>query len=185
MTLRLSMQPFWVRALVSGVPFGLFNGLFICLSSPSDVLSAVITILLSGVGFGLLMAYQGKAIHTELTEAVARLDEIGRSEAIEAVTGGGIPANSAVRHAAIRLGKVYLRRKTDAQLKRQEWWTWLLMLVFVGLAIYLAATCRSKYEAAFGVALAMLFVIAMSSGVVRQRRMQRNIALLNEGAAYP
>jgi hypothetical protein len=173
------MQPFWVRALVSGVPFGLFYGLFTCLSSHSGVLRTVITILLSGVGFGLLVAYQGKTIYTELTEAVAGLDETKRSEAIAAVTDGGVPADSAVRLAAIRLGKAYLRRKTDAQLKRQEWWTWLLVLVFVGMAIYLTATSSNKYEAAFGVVLGLLCVIVMPLGVVRQRRIQRNVALLN------
>jgi hypothetical protein len=169
-----------VRALVNGVPFGVFYGLFICLSSRSGVLSTVVTILVMGVGFGLLMAFQGKFIYTELTEAVAGLDETKRSEAIAAVSDGGVPADPAVRNGAIRLGKAYLRRKTDAQLKRQEWWTWLLMLVFVGLAIYLTATSSSKYEAAFGVVLALLCVIVMPLGVLRQRRIQRNVALLTE-----
>ena len=174
------MQPFWVRALVTGVPFGLFDGLFIRRSSPSGVLSTIVTILLTGIGFGLLMAFQGKSSYTELTEAVAGLDETKRSEAIAAVTDGGVPIDSAVRIAAIRLGKASLRQKTDAQLKRQEWWTWLLMLVFVGLAIYLTATSSSKYEAAFGVVLALLCVIVMPLGLVRQRRIQRNVALLTE-----
>jgi hypothetical protein len=182
MRLRLSMQPFWVRVLVNGVPFGLFYGLVLRLQSASSVLSTVITILLSGVGFGLLMAYQGKTVYTELTEAVAGLDETGRSEAIRAVSHGVIPANSAVRNAAIRIGKAYLRRKTDVQLKREEWWTWLLTLFFVGLAIYFMATSSSKYEAAYWVVLALLGAIGMPLGVVRRRRIQRNIALLTESA---
>jgi hypothetical protein len=105
MWLWLGMQPFWVRALVNGVPFGVFFGLFIRLSWPSGVLGTVITILLTGVGFGLLAAFQGQTIHTELTEAVVGLDETKRAEAIAAVTNGRVPADSAVRNAAIRLGK--------------------------------------------------------------------------------
>src|SRR5271168_4482960 len=145
--MKLAMRPFWVRALVTGVPFGVFFGLFIYLSWPSGVLGTVITILLTGVGFGLLMAFQGRTIYTELTEAVAGLDETKRAEAIAAVTNGGVPADSAVRNAAIRLGKAHLRRKTDAQLKRKERLTWGWLLVLVGLFIYWATTSSRTYEA--------------------------------------
>jgi hypothetical protein len=179
---RLAMQPFWVRALVTGVPFGVFFGLYICLSWPSGVLGTVITILLAGVGFGLAMAFQGQTIHTQLTEAVAGLDETKRAEAIAAVFDGGVPADSAVRTAAIRLGKAFLRQKTDAQLKRQERWTWLLLLVFVGLFIFQATTSSSWYGAAFWVALGLWCAIMMPLELRRQRRIQRNVALLTEGS---
>jgi hypothetical protein len=185
MWLRLSMQPFWVRALSYGVSFGVFFGLYSCLLWPSGGLGTVISSLVAGVGFGLAMAFQGQTMYAELTEAVAGLDETKRAEAFAAVSGGGgggVPADSAVRNAAIRLGKTLLRRKTDAQLKRQEWWTWLLMVFSVGLATFLASTSRSRYEAAVAVVLALVCLIVMPLGVVRQRRIQRNVALLSEGA---
>jgi hypothetical protein len=175
------MQPFWVRALVYGVPFGVLLGLSTSFSSPPTVLRVVIRILVAIVAFGLLMAFQGQTMYTELTEAVAGLDETRRSEAIAAVSHGGVPADSTVRYSAIRLGKAYLRSKSDAQLKRQEWVTWLLLPVFVGLAIFLAATSASKYEADFALVLAFLCVIVLPLGVARQRRIQRNVALLADG----
>ena len=176
------MQPFWVRALMYGVPFGVFFGLSRSFSSPSTALRMVITILVTIVAFGLLMGFQGQSMYTELTEAVAGLDKTRRAEVIAAVSDGGVPADSAVRYSAIRLGKAYLRSKSDAQLKRQEWGTWLLLPVLVGLAIFLAATSSSRYEAAFAVVLALLCVVVVPLGVLRQRRIQRNVAMLTEGA---
>jgi hypothetical protein len=175
------MQPFWVRALVYGVPFGLLFGLSSSFSSSSRVLSIVITILVTIVSFGLLMAFQGQSMYTELTAAVEGLDETKRSEAIASVSAGGVPADSAVRYSAIRLGKAYLRSKSDAQLKRQERGTWLLLPLLVGLAIFLASTSSDSYQAASAVVLAVLCVVVVPLGVLRQRRIQRNVALLAEG----
>jgi hypothetical protein len=178
MWILLSMQPFWVRALLYGVGFGVFD----YLAWPSGSLGKLIGTLVAGLVFGLAMAFQGQTMYTELTEAVAGLDETERAEAVTAVSDGGVPADSTVRNVAIRLGRTLLRRKTDAQLKRQEWWTWLMMVVFLGLAIFLVSTSRSGYEAAVAVVLALFCLIMTPLTVVRQRRTQRNVALLSEGA---
>jgi hypothetical protein len=129
------MQPFWVRALVYGVAFGAFFGLYTSFSSPPRVLSTVTATLVAGVAFGLLMAYQGQSLYNDMTAAVAGLDATGRSQAIATVTDGGVPTDSAVRNSALRLGRTHLGLRSDAQLSRREWRTWLMLPVFGGLAV--------------------------------------------------
>ena len=46
----------------------------------------------------------------------------------------------------------------------------------------MVATSAGKYEGLYFGMLALLLVVTVSLGVVRQRRIQRNVALLTEGA---
>jgi hypothetical protein len=92
--------------------FGLFNSV----QQHSRVVGAVVSMPITGVGFGLLMAYQTRSMHTTMTEAVDGLDESRRAKAIAAVTAGGVPGDATVRSSAMRLGVAYLSGKSDAQL---------------------------------------------------------------------
>ncbi|WP_428339789.1 hypothetical protein [Mycobacterium sp.] len=182
MLLRLAMQPFWVRALVYGASFGVLYGLFSLTDGLQTVPSAVVSTLFTSVVYGTVMAFAVRSVHTEMTEAVAGLDAGGRSKALAAVSDGVVPADAAVRNAAIRIGNAYLRQKTGAQLKREEWWIWLAMLFFVGIAIWLAAMSSSVCGAAVGVVVVLLGLIVFPLGVVHRRKIQCNVALLTQGA---
>ena len=183
MSLRLAVQPFWVRALVYGVSFGVLLGLFSLSDGSRTVLSALVSTLFTGVAFGVAMAFMGQSVYTGMNEAVVELDTAGRSKVFAAVNDGAVPADSAVRYSAIRFGKAYLRQKTDAQLKRQEWISWLLIPLFVGMAIVGAATISAnRYEAGVFLVCGLVFAVRAPRGIMRQRKIQRNVALLTQGA---
>jgi hypothetical protein len=82
--------------------------------------------ILSGIVFGAALAGYFTAttqgIHREAVAAVSGLDQTGRSQAIDAVLHGKVPAEPDVPVSATRLGRACLRDKTADQLKRQELW---------------------------------------------------------------
>jgi hypothetical protein len=182
MGLRLALQPFWIRALGYGIPFAVLFGLQISFQQPSRAVSVVVSTVLSGAAFGLLMAYQGQSTHTALTEAVAGLDQTTRVEAIAAVTKGGVPDDPMVRNSAIRLGNAYLGGKSDTQLKRRDRQSWLVLPLFVAAGAYLVTISTSTYQAVFAVALVLLCLVVLPLGVLRSRKFQRNVAQLRAGA---
>jgi hypothetical protein len=182
MGIRLMLQPFWIRALWYGIPFGIVFGLYNGVQQHSRVVGVVISMLITGVGFGLAMAYQGRAVHTAMTEAVAGLDGSRRAEAIAAVTAGGAPGDATVRSSAMRLGVAYLGGKSDAQLNRGERQTWLFLVLLAAGTAYLVTISTSRYEATSYVALALLCAVVLPLGVLRTRRVRRNVAHLGEGA---
>jgi uncharacterized protein YegP (UPF0339 family) len=175
----LVLQPFWIRAFAYGVPFAVLFGLQSSFAQSSRLVSVVISTLIAGAGFGVMMAYQTKSAHTAVTGAVAGLDDKGRAEAIAAVTKGGIPNDRAVRNAAWRSGTAYLGGKSEAQLKRREWLTFVVLTLLVLLLSYLTTLTPSRYEATLYAGLALLCVVALPLGVLRTRRLRRNVALLD------
>jgi hypothetical protein len=184
MGIRLMLQPFWIRALWYGIPFGIVFGLYNSVHEHSRMAGAVVSMLIAGIGFGLAMAYQGRSMHTAMTEAVAGLDKSRSAEAIAAVTAGGVPGDLAVRSSAMRLGVAYLSGKTDAQLNRAERQTWILLVLLVAGTAYLVTISTSRYEATFYVTLALLCAVNLPLGVLRTRRVRRNVAHLAGGAVY-
>jgi hypothetical protein len=183
MGLRLAMQPFWVRALINGIPFAVLFAALSSLSwSGSRPWVSAIWFLVMGVFVGLAMAYTGQSRYSALTEAVTALDGTGRSQAIVAVTDGAVPADPAVRASAYRLGAAYLGWKSDAQLKRRERQTWLILPVLVALAVVMMTRIgTSTYQTlCFGVLLVLL-IVTTPLEVLRTRRIQQNVALLAEG----
>jgi hypothetical protein len=178
----LVLQPFWIRAFAYGVPFAVLFGLQSSFAQSSRLVSVVISTLIAGAGFGVMMAYQTKSAHTAVTGAVAGLDDTGRAEAIAAVTAGGVPADATVRSSAMRLGVAYLGGKSDAQLNRGERQTWLFLVLLAAGTAYLVTISTSRYEATSYVALALLCAVVLPLGVLRTRRVRRNVAHLGEGA---
>ena len=86
MGLRLMLQPLWIRALVYGIPFAVLFGLQSFFADSSRPISVVVSTLIAGVGFGVMVAYKTKSVHTLVTDAIAGLDNTGRSDAVAAVT---------------------------------------------------------------------------------------------------
>ncbi len=72
---QLLLQPFWIRALLYGLPFGLLLGLHAGVQQPSRPVGVIVSTLVAGIGFGLAMAYQSQSVHAAVTEAVAGLDD--------------------------------------------------------------------------------------------------------------
>ena len=182
MGIRLVLQPFWIRAFAYGVPFAVLFGLQSCFAQSSRPVSVIVSTLIAGAGFGVMMAYQTKSLHASMTDAVAGLGDTGRAEAITAVTKGGIPGDRGVRNAAWRLGTAYLGGKSEAQLKRREWLTLVVLTLLVFLLSYLTTLTPSRYEATLYAGLALLCVVVLPLGVLRARRIQHNVALLSPDA---
>jgi hypothetical protein len=182
MGIRLMLQPFWIRAFAYGFAFAVLFGLQSCFAQSSRLVSVIVSTLIAGAGFGAMMAYQTKSVHGLVTDAVAGLGDTGRAEAITAVTKGGIPGDRGVRNAAWRLGTAYLGGRSEAQLKRREWLTWLMLTLLVFLLSYLATLTPSRYEATLYAALALLSVVVQPLGVLRTRRIRRNVSQLRSAA---
>ncbi len=104
---------------------------------------------------------------------------MGRSTAINAVLKGGAPADPDVRASATRLGRVYLRNKTAAELKRTQLWSWLIVGFLVAAVIAGAVLFRND-RLPF-VVLALLAAILLPVSALSSRRIQRNVAELTRG----
>lgn len=185
MAVRLLLQRFWFRALGYGLPFTVLFGVYDSVHEHSPVGAGLTTLttLLAGTGFGLAMAYYTQPTHAEMTEAVSGLDPTGRADAVKAVTVGRAPGDPTVRRAAIRLGHAHLRNRSDAQLKRDERRTWLVVGLFAVVATAVTVTSSSAAQAIVTGVLLTLCLAALPLGALRIRKIQRNIARLTESAA--
>ena len=174
-------MPFSVRFVAAvalfSVVIGVANWL---LWSQSSIWVTVIVALASGVGFAALTSYLGRVTQTALVEAVSGLDKTERSQAIDAVNRGIMPADPTVRSSAILLGTAYLGHKSADQLKRQERQTWILLAFLVPLTIVSAVTSSAKYGGLYYAVLLLLLVIALPFRVLATRRIQRNVAALSD-----
>jgi hypothetical protein len=158
--------------------FGLFN----TVQQHSRVVGAVVSMLITGVGFGLAMAYQTRSTHTAMTRRLpGSLNRGARRPSPLSLQAA--PGDATMRDSAMRLGLAYLSGKTDAQLNKAERQTWLLLMLLVAGTAYLVTISISRYEATFYVALALLCLVGLPLGVLRTRRLRRNVALLGGGAA--
>ena len=119
-------------------------------------------------------------MHRGALEAVSGLDQAQRSQAIDAVLHGAVPADPDVHASATRLGRVFLRNKSAEQLKRAERWSWLTVGVLIALAVAAAVTNFAD-ERVFYLAVAVLAVIVLPFLSLSMRRIQRNVALLAGG----
>jgi hypothetical protein len=109
---------------------------------------------------------------------VAGLDEAERSQAIAAVTHGVVPADPTVRSSVTRLGAAYLHHRSADQLKRQERGTWILLAILVAVSV--AGAVMFSQQRLDLLVLLLIAVVVLPLGVLRGRRIQRNVALLGE-----
>ncbi|MGH3563682.1 MAG: hypothetical protein ACRDTN_18330 [Mycobacterium sp.] len=183
MLLRLELQPPWVRFLVSAV-LVVFAGVgtSLTLRSPSEsIRSTVAFAVVLGVVLAAAYTYTTRGRHTAFVEAVAGLDQAERSQAIAAVARGVVPADQRVRSSAVRLGRAYLGGKSPDQLKRKQRQRWVALAILVAIGIA-AAVVGAWLAGLYLLAAVLLVVVDVRLGVLRTRRIQRNISLLTEGA---
>lgn len=178
MRLRLILQPAWVRFVVWALLLAVWWGLFTSLQSGYEFESSFLSAIFFGAALGGYLTATTQGMHRAAQEALAGLDQSGRSDAINAVLRGVAPADPDVRASATRLGKIYLRNKTADQLKRGQLWSWLTVGVLIGASI--AGAVAFNHERVPFAVIAVLAAILLPLSLHSSRRIQRNVALLAE-----
>jgi hypothetical protein len=179
MRLRLILQPAWLRFVVWALFLAVWWGLFTSLQSGYEFESSFLSAIFFGAALGGYFTATTQGMHRAAQEAVAGLDQSGRSDAINAVLRGVAPADPDVRASATRLGKIYLRNKTADQLKRAEIWSWVTFGVLIAGGVA-GAVAFNNDRLPFAV-IAVLAAILLPVSLVSSRRVQRNVALLAGG----
>jgi ABC-type multidrug transport system permease subunit len=177
--LRLLLLPAWLRFVVLALFLAVTLGLLLSLESREDIASNVLSAIFSGAATAGLLTATSQAAHRGALEALSALDDARRSEAINAISRGVVPADPGVRAAAIRLGRAWLRNKSPKQLKRVEISNWIAFgLLFVVAVV--AAVVNFNNDRVFYTVLAALSAIVAPRSSHNTRRIQRNIARLAE-----
>jgi hypothetical protein len=180
MGLRLILQPARVRFVVWGVLLAVLWGLFTSLQSSYEFEGAVLSGIVFGAALGGYLTVTTQGTHRAAQEAVSGLDQSRRSDAINAVVRGVVPADPDVRASATRLGRIYLRNKSADQLKRAEIWTWITFGVLIAAGI--AGAMAFENDRLPFVVLAVLAAILLPVALLNSRRIQRNVARLAEAS---
>lgn len=180
MRIRLILQPPWLRFAVWAFLLAVTWGLLTTLESRAEIESNVLSAIFFGGTLAGFFTLTTQGMHRGALEALSGLDEAGRSQAIDAVSHGVVPADPEVRASAIRLGRVWLRNKSADQLKRAERWTWITFGVLIAASVAAAVT-NFNNDRPFYLVLALLGAIALPVSLLNTRRIQRNVALLAEG----
>jgi hypothetical protein len=178
--IRLILQPAWLRFLVWALPLAVTWGGLTSFQSHSEIESTILSAIFFSAAFAGYLTATTQGMHRGALEALSGLNQAERSQAIDAVLRGVVPADPEVRTSATRLGRVYLRNKSADQLKRAERWTWLTFGVFFALAIA-AAVANFANERVFYFVAALLFALVLPFSLLSTRRIQRNVALLAGG----
>jgi hypothetical protein len=178
--IRLLLQPPWLRFLVWAPLLAVLWGALTSFQSRAEVESTILSAIVFGAAVAGYFTVSTQGIHRGAVAAVSGLDHAGRSQAIDAVLHGAVPADPDVRASATRLGRVCLRNKSADQLKRQERSSWLVSGVLIVACV--AAAVVLTNDRFYYLVIAVLAVIVLPFSVLTLRRIQRNVALLAEGA---
>ncbi len=181
MRVRLILQPAWLRFVVWSVFLAVVWGLLTSLQSGYEFESSFLSAIFFGAALGGYFTAATQGMHREAQEVVAGLDEAGRSDAINGVLRGVVPADPNVLAAAARLGKIFLRNKTADQLKRAEIWSWVTFGVLIAVSVAGAVAFRD--QRLLLVVVAVLAAIELPVSLISSRRIQRNVAQLAEAAS--
>jgi hypothetical protein len=177
--IRLILQPAWLRFLVWALPLAVAWGGLTTLQSRSEIESTILSAIFFGAAFAGYLTAATQGMHRGALQALSGLSQADRSQAIDAVLRGVVPADPELRASATRLGRVYLRNKSADQLKRAERWNLLTIGTIIALAI--AAAVANFANERFYLAAALLGAITLPFSLLRMRRIQQNVALLAEG----
>jgi hypothetical protein len=177
--IRLLLQPAWLRFLVWAPLLAVIWGGLTSFQSRAEVESTILSAIVFGAAVAGYFTVTTQGIHRGALAAVSGLDHTGRSQAIDAVLHGKVPADPDVRASATRLGRVCLRNKSAEQLKRQERWTWLVFGVLIAGGA--AAVVVIPNDRFYYLVIAVLAAIVLPFSLLTLRRIERNVALLAEG----
>jgi hypothetical protein len=180
----IALRPAWLRFLEQAVYFAVFwaAGKSALSSSPAaDIWHTVIEGFIIGVTFAAILQYQRRPMYRGFVEAVDGLDRTERSQAIGAINHGVVPTDATVRSAAIRLGLAYLGGRSTEQLKRQHRQNWIFLAFVVPVMIACAVLESGLPAKLYFLAVGLFLALVLPLVVRRDRRIQRNVALLTEG----
>ena len=180
MRIRLLLQPPWLRFLVWASLLAVVWGGLTSFQSHAEVESTILSAIVFGAAVAGYFTVTTQGIHRGAVAAVSGLDQAGRSQAIDAVLHGKVPADPDVRASATRLGRVFLRNKSADQLKRQELWTWLVFGILIVAGVSAAVVIVN--DRFYYLVIAVLAAIVLPFSLLTVRRIQRNVALLAEGS---
>jgi len=166
----------WVRVLTSGVPFGVVMGLFAAHRHGSDAADGLINGAVSGVLFGVFMAWatRRQQVAREQRTAVftGGLTPERRAMAVRASRRGPVPDDAAIRTAAVGLARDQLEQSISQRSKN------LTIFGVIGLLELVMALTSSRWYW-----LAVLMFAAVSVAQLRQpQALRRRLALLNPAA---
>jgi hypothetical protein len=178
--IRLLLQPPWLRFLVWASLLAVVWGGLTSFQSHAEAESTILSAIVFGAAVAGYFTVTTQGIHRGAVAAVSGLDQAGRSQAIDAVLHGKVPADPDVRASATLLGRVFLRNKSADQLKRQELWTWLVFGILIVAGV--AAAVVIVNDRFYYLVIAVLAAIVLPFSLFTLRRIQRNVALLAEGS---
>lgn len=181
MQLRLILQPPWLRFVVWALLFAVLWACLTSFQSSAETESTILSAMFFGAAMAGLFTASTQNVHRGALAALSGLSQAERSQAIDAVSHGVVPADPDVRASAIRLGRAFLRNKTEAQLKRAEGWNWFTFGLLVALSVA-GAVANFGNERPYYAVLAALSAIALPAALWNSRRVQRNIELLVESS---
>jgi len=182
MGIRLILQPAWLRFLVWALILAVAWGAIFSFQSRAEIESTILSAIFFGAAFAGYLTAATQSTHRRALQALSGLSQAERSQAIDAVAHGAVPADPEVRASATRLGRAFLRNKSADQLKRTQLWTWLNFGILIGASVA-AAVVNFANERVFYLAVAVLAVIVLPFSSLSMRRIQRNVALLTGGPA--
>ena len=170
-SIRVLLQPFWIRAAVAACPLAVAMGVVFALIGDAgfwrwELGFTGAVVLLAG----LMAAGLTQPEHRAYTEAVDELPAEQQSAAVIAMWRGPIPADAQVREAAIRVGQVYLaksRRKNHVAIG------FLVLLHCIRIAT------THAYGALVGIVCAAVALMALIR--YTSRRIERRMELLSGG----
>ncbi|WP_206751655.1 hypothetical protein [Kribbella sp. VKM Ac-2500] len=102
-----SEVPWWVLAVIGGVPFGVAMGLSTKLDGSSWT-EAGVGALVTGIPFGLAMGWWSANWQTGMKEAEGDLPTDKVEVAHQAAAGGPVPVDAEIRSAALSIASVQL-----------------------------------------------------------------------------
>ncbi|MCO1659382.1 hypothetical protein [Pseudonocardia humida] len=165
---RLLNAPWWVLALVTGVPFGVAMGVVVGVRD-GDLPLVLYTGAAAGVFFGLLMGVVPARQNRRVREAMAVAPR-QEPAVLRAVGKGPVPTDPAVREAALRL----------ATLQHEQLARWRIPgLVLFGMIAVLDAVVAIMSNPWVWLWVA-LFVGFAALQLVAPRRVERRIAVLRD-----
>ncbi len=171
---RLQTAPWWVWALLTGVPFGLITGALGALRTPRpDLAGAVVSVVIGGAAYGVVMGRWVSRTRRDVAAALTGSDGDARPPSREwrrlgrAAFRGPLPSDPAERERAARLTRYWLSRY-----ERQRWAVPMFAVMAV-LGGYLALTESPAYWL-----FVPLFVGFLLLWVRTFRRLRRRARLL-------
>lgn len=170
--------------LPAGLRFAVWAAVFAGLARVTTHHGLFVVALFATAGAAVAVG-RGQPRHRALADAVTGLIWTQRSVAVDAVCTGTVPADRAVRLAAIRIGVAMLGNATADQLRRRRRLIWLAALVVVVLAIAAAASRFAGVNVLGYLMLAAVAVTGLAWEALRSWLIETNLGVLTDGVRLP